>query len=175
MTGPLLTGDGGFTQILATIRDACADALSDSRSISRVVIMPGAIAWDFCETYCGLLALSLNRMFYTDDFPIEIAATSLSPGRAHGTILAADMVLQAVRCAPNPEAGDLAPTVSELESSSQLILDDAWTIFCTTSNTLADLEERGQILHHMIRQLTTVGPEGACVGSELSFVVGISL
>lgn len=176
MTAAVYTG-ASITGILETVRDAVTAALAQRGGdhIARAVIMPGAIAWDNCESYCGLLAVSLTRIYLTDDFPIEIGTTGFDPGRMHGTVLTAEMTIQAVRCAPAPAVGATAPPVAALEASSAQVVDDAWMVFCTLGNTLADLEASGAILHYLVRQTQTVGPEGGCVGSETPFSVGVSL
>jgi len=162
-----------ISTVLPLILSAANDELKYSigKSPARVGLVPSAIAWDECDT-CGLLALSINRFFLTDQFPIE-ASTS---DACEGGVLAADMIMQIIRCAPQP-AGDgksLAPTTDALNNSALMIIDDAKRVMCSVLEQLRSLLLDNDIVDYMIRQQLFVGPEGACVGSELQFVVGVN-
>jgi hypothetical protein len=160
--------DASYT-ILAAVRDACAVELqSRSAAPARISIVPGAIAWDDCDT-CGLLALSTLRHFFTDQFPIEVVTTDMGPGTLQGS----DMAIQMIRCAPTPPDGDLSPSVAALDASAHEVLNDAFSLICATHNQLQLMKTRDDIVDFMLRQVVYVGPEGACVGCELTFAVAV--
>jgi hypothetical protein len=138
---------------------------------ARVGIVPGAIAWDGCDQ-CGQLALAATRPYLSDQFPIEAVVTS-TMGPQPGAILCNDMVVQIIRCAPEPQGNELAPTVEALDASAQVVTADAYAVMCATVDVLSTMETAGEILDFMVRQQVYVGPQGACVGSELQFVVGV--
>jgi hypothetical protein len=166
----MLSGSLAAYTILAAVRDACVTALS-SNAPARVSIVPGAIAWDNCDD-CGVLALASTRNYLSDQFPNEtVANTAIGP--MPGAILCTDMVVQIIRCAPQPQQNQLAPSVSALDASAQVVIADAVVVLCTVIATLTTMQVNGDIEDFLIRQQPFVGPEGACVGSELQFVVGV--
>lgn len=168
-----LTGYGAFYTVLRLVRDANIAELqrTDAGSPPRVAIVPGAIAWDDCSEKCGQLALSLSRFFLADQFPIELTTTS---GAQTGAILVADVSIQIIRCAPEPQGNALAPAVSALEASAKTVLDDAYAILCSTMTELQDLLDQQQIFDYLVRQQLVMGPEGGCVGSELLVAIGLA-
>lgn len=153
------------------VLSACTDQLMSTPGgkPARVGMVPAAIAWDECDT-CGLLALSVNRFFLSDQFPIEATTAD----KCEGSVLAADLVMQIIRCVPQPGDGgrDLAPTVDALNSSAISSIADAEAVMCATVETMRDLYLSNEIVEYMVRQQIFVGPEGACVGSELQFIIG---
>ncbi len=84
-----------------------------------------------------------------------------------------DMVVQIVRCAPEPQGGETAPSVAALEASAREVIADATAVMCATIDVLNALSTSGDIYDFMMRGQMFVGPAGACVGSELQFVVGV--
>lgn len=169
-----LTGYGAFYTVLRLVRDANVAELqrTDAGTPPRVAIVPGAIAWDDCSEQCGQLALSLNRFFLADQFPIELTTTS---GAQTGAILVADVSIQIIRCAPGVQGGSsLAPAIGALEASAKTVLDDAYAILCSTMTELQDLLDQQQIFDYLVRQQLVMGPEGGCVGSELLVAIGLT-
>lgn len=169
----MLSGSGAFYTILQTVKAALIPAFvnSDGGSLNRVAIVPGAIAWDECDT-CGLLALATVRTYLSDEFPIE-TAQPVTVSNAQGALLCADMAVQAIRCAPTPQGNELSPSVLALEKSAQAVNSDAYTVMCTVLATLDTMSVQDDIVSYVIRPLNYVGPEGACVGSELTFSVAV--
>jgi hypothetical protein len=169
----MLSGSAAFYTILAQVRDALSLALVNTAGgkPKRVSIVPGAIAWDDCDT-CGLLALALVRTYLSDEFPLESSAPASVSG-TQGALLCADFAVQSIRCAPQPQGTDLAPSVDALDLAGQIITADAYTLECTTLATLDTLLHSDGILDYLMRPITTVGPEGACVGTELGFTVAV--
>lgn len=168
----MLFGPSAFFSVLTTVRDACVVALRDAGDTpTRVAIMPGSIAWDGCNQ-CGLLALASSRNFLSDQFPSEVTSPMMV-NDTPGALLCSDMAVQIIRCAPQPIGDALAPTVAALEASARLVSADAYAVMCGTVDALSKLLVNNDIVDYMVRQQFFVGPAGACVGSELSFVVGV--
>lgn len=163
----------GFYTVLTQVRDAAVTALvsTPGGKPARVGVVPGAIAWDDCDT-CGLLALALVRVFLTDEFPVELSEPA-SVSATQGALLCADMAVQLVRCAPQPQGTDQSPSVDALDATAQVVGVDAYTIECSTLDTLDKLMRNDSIADFMMKPLVVVGPEGACVGCELSFTVAV--
>lgn len=174
MTWPItmLRGYGAFYAIMTLTRDAILVELQERNATpARSGIVPGAIAWDECDQ-CGLLALSGTRFYLTDSFPIEVATTEQTGSRG-GAWLGGDLVTQLIRCAPQPQGSGQAPSTSALDATAQLVLDDAYSVLCATTTTLQALYDQNLIIDYLVRQQMFIGPEGACVGSELSYAVGV--
>jgi hypothetical protein len=169
----MLAGADAFYTVLTRVRDAMALALVNTPGgkPARVATVPGAIAWDECDS-CGLLALALIRTYLSDDFPIELAqAASLSS--TQGAWLCADMVVQVVRCAPQPVGDSLAPSSDALEQAARIVGADAYTAVCTVVGALQTMATANDIVDFLMRPQNIMGPEGACVGTELSFTVAV--
>lgn len=165
----MLRGYGGFYTVLTTVRDATITEFQRIGALpKRVGVVPGAIAWDGCEQ-CGLLALAAQRYYLTDQFPIEVATTDMK----QGAFVAADLVTQIIRCAPTGQNNDLAPSVEALDASAKQVLDDAYAVLCATTTELDVLLGDNSIVDYMVRQQIFMGPEGMCVGSELSYAVAL--
>lgn len=171
MTYPLTGYDAIYT-ILKQLRDDIkAEMQRINHTLDRVGIVPGAIAWDACDT-CGQLALAVHRNYLSINFPQERTMTEIADPPQY---LCADIVVQAIRCVPTVSESGAPPSTTALDNSAQDILIDASAVLCTVNATLSKMESNQLILDWMIRQQVYVGPQGACAGSELVVVVGIQL
>jgi hypothetical protein len=169
----LLTGAGASytvaSAVLARIvSDLAAAGVWDARN-GRSGVVPGAIAWDGCEQ-CGLLVVSLARTYYTDDFPTQSTAPQSS---CQGAFLASEFTVQLIRCAPTVDAQGKGPSVTALDTSAQQIMGDAWLVLTATCCKLAELVLADQIVEYIVNQMVPVGPEGACVGTQVNFTVAM--
>lgn len=132
-------------------------------------VVPGAIAWDECD--CGLLAVSLARVFLSDTFPDELnAPTGI---RCDAAYEVGEFVLQIIRCAPQPEGQDLAPSVAALDASAQETLQDLHELLESISVRLCEMDDARDIKAHVLRPATAQGPTGACTGWELRVLVAL--
>lgn len=165
---PLITGPLKWYTVAEQVRLAIRADLTTLPDRSSVV--PGAIAWDACD--CGLLAISVNRIHLSDTFPLPLADKIGS--RCDAAWEVGEYVVQLIRCAPNPDADDLAPTPAQLDASAQEILTDAYELLQSVSSTLCQLYDAHSIIDFFINPLTAQGPSGGCVGNELRFLVGLA-
>jgi hypothetical protein len=149
------------------IRVAVHDALTVKPLRSGVV--PGAIAWDECD--CGLLAVSVNQIYPSEVFPDLIQQPA---GNCGAALNVAELVIQVVRCAPNPDGQSLSPTVAELDASAREVLRDAYEMICSVQERLQEMDDARDIDSYMLRPLTAQGPSGGCVGNELRVLVSLS-
>lgn len=134
----------------------------------RSGVVPAAIAWDECD--CGLLAVSVNQIFPTEVFPSLLVEPS---GNCDASVDAAEIVIQIIRCAPQPEGDRLAPSVSTLDASAQEVNRDAYELLKAARETLCAMLNVRDIYAFLLRPLTAQGPSGACVGNELRVYVGL--
>jgi len=135
----------------------------------RHSVVPGAIAWDECD--CGLLAVSVGTIYLTETFPEPL---SRRVGNAcDAPWEAAEVVIQVVRCAPNPDDPMTAPTTAELDASAQEVLRDAYEMLKAVSVKLCQMNQDREISDFVLRPLTPQGPSGGCVGNELRAIVSL--
>lgn len=138
----------------------------------RVCVVPGAIAWDDCD--CGALYVSVNKWFLSETFPLNAQGADPRTTPCELPWLVGDIVIQIMRCAPQPEGRTvIAPTCAALEASAKIVAVDAYTVLMTTLSTLCGLKDDDVIIDFSLGEQTASGPEGACVGSEIHAFVAI--
>jgi hypothetical protein len=140
--------------------------------LARACVVPGAaIAWDDC---CGQLAVAVSRTYLSDNFPLEFAAgpQQLGAGSPCGPAwLVAELAVQVVRCAPTLDDAGNPPSCIALDTSAQETLADAWLVRRAVTCRLAQLADVDQLVDYRVGAQLLLGPEGACVGSQLPVLV----
>jgi hypothetical protein len=162
----MISGPLKWYTVAETIRQAIETNLSVP--VQRSGVVPGSIAWDECD--CGLLAVSVYQIYPSETFPDPLIDPSGNCDASHDV---AEIVIQIVRCAPQPEGPEFAPAVADLDASSQEILRDAYEMTQAVRETLCAMENDRDIYAWILRPLTSQGPTGACVGNELRVLVGL--
>lgn len=152
--------------VAETLRQAVHAELTVKPDRSGVV--SGDIAWDECD--CGILAVTVEQIYPTETFPDLL--TDLE-GNCDASVEAAEIVIQVIRCAPQPEGDNLAPSVAALDASAQEINRDAFEMIKAVRETLCTMLEARDIYAFLLRPLTSQGGSGACVGNELRVFVGL--
>jgi hypothetical protein len=167
----LITGPLKWYTVAETVRSAIMADLTTLPDRSAVV--PGAIAWDECD--CGLLAVSVARIYLSDNFPQPLTE-KVGVAACDAAWDVGEFVVQLIRCAPNPEGDALAPTVAALDASAQEILRDAYELLQSVTVTLCEMKEQPdrEIIDFFVNPLTSQGPSGGCVGSEVRFLVALA-
>lgn len=142
----------------------------------RVCVTAGLIAWDECE--CGQLAVSMLRKNEVNT-PNQPRAASANPGRREcgPPLMQMDFLVSMVRCAPigpeNDEGGFGPPSCEQLDDAARIADEDAWAVMagtvCCLTAAVRDRLPNGTKLYQdfTIGTQSFVGPEGACMGSEL--------
>lgn len=157
-------------KLLATeISEAIATTIGGA--LSRVCVVPGSIAWDECD--CGALYVSVNKWFLSETFPINAQGADPRNTPCELPWLVGEIVIQIMRCAPQPEGRAMAPTCVALENTAKIVAVDAYTTLRTTLSVLCDLKNDDVIIDFSMGEQLASGPEGACVGSELRAFVAI--
>lgn len=164
---PMITGALKWYTVASTLEQAVYAELTTKPDRNSVV--PGAIAWDECD--CGLLAVSVARIFLTETFPDELSRRIGNACDAPWEV--GEIVIQVVRCAPNPDDPLTAPTTTELDASAQEVLRDAYEMLYAVSVKLCEMNQAREISDFMLRPLTAQGPGGGCVGNELRAYVSL--
>lgn len=163
----MITGELKWYTVASTLEQAVYDELTTKPD--RHSVVPGAIAWDECD--CGLLAVSVARIFLTETFPDELSRRIGNACDAPYEV--GEFVMQIVRCAPNPDDLGNAPTTAELDASAQEVLRDAYEMLHAVSVKLCQMNAAREISDFMVRPLTAQGPSGGCVGNELRAYVAL--
>jgi hypothetical protein len=164
---PMITGPLKWYTVASTLEQAVYAELTTKPA--RHSVVPGAIAWDECD--CGLLAVSVAQVFLTETFPDQLARRVGNGCDAPWEV--AELVIQLVRCAPNPDDPMTAPTTAELDTSAQEVLTDAYEMLSAVSVKLCQMNRDREISDFMLRPLTAQGPSGGCVGNELRAYVSL--
>lgn len=163
----MITGALKWYTVATRLRDAVYAELTTKPTRSGVV--PGAIAWDECD--CGLLAVSVARIFLTEAFPDELSRRIGNACDAPYEV--GEFVIQVIRCVPGASDQTIAPTVAELDTSAREILRDAYEMLKGASVELCEMNDSRDIADFMLRPLTAQGPTGVCGGNELRAYVAL--
>lgn len=163
----MIIGPLKWHTVASTLEQAVYAELTTKPDRSSVV--PGVIAWDECD--CGLLAVSVAQVYPTETFPAPLSRRVGNSCDAPWE--AAEIVIQVVRCAPNPDDPLTAPTPAELDASAQEVLRDAYEMLLAVSVKLCEMNQARDISDFMLRPLTAQGPSGGCVGNELRAYVSL--
>ncbi|WP_327592445.1 hypothetical protein [Streptomyces chartreusis] len=163
----MITGPLKWYTVAETLRQAVHAGLTAEPQRSGVV--PGQIAWDECD--CGLLAVSVSQIYLTEIFP-EPAVRRVG-NACDAPWEAAEIVVQVVRCAPNPDDPMAAPPPEELAASAQEVLRDAYEMMRALSTKLCEMNNERAIADFILRPLTAQGPLGGCVGNEVRAIVSL--
>lgn len=164
---PMITGALKWYTVASTLEQAVYAELTTKPD--RHSVVPGAIAWDECD--CGLLAVSVGPIYLTETFPDPL---SRRVGNAcDAPWEAAEIIMQVVRCAPNPDDPLTAPTTAELDASAQEVLRDAYEMMLAVSVKLCQMNRDREISDFILRGITPQGPAGGCVGNELRAYVSL--
>lgn len=163
---------GTFTLALNAVLASVLGKLSATPTgwpdTARNYIVPGALAWDECE--CGLLAIEWQTANYTAVFPNPrpVLADGCKP------YLALQVLVTALRCAPNPGDRGEAPSPSALGAAAIVNLDDLEAVLAGTAEAASTLEDNNIILQYSLGQVAPAGPQGGCVGVTQTIHLGFA-
>lgn len=154
------------------VAKACLGAAEANLSLAvdRATVVPGAIAWDACD--CGALYVSVGLLYPSENFPEQqtvrdMAQPCMAPYET------GEIVLQIMRCAPQPQGQNLYPDAADEDIAAQVVRRDAYEVMQAITQLLCDLKDQDQIEDFIIDTQTAQGPGGGCVGTELRFRVGL--
>lgn len=163
-----------FAPVVTGIGLAISDALAttpEGRPERVCLLVPGSIAADECD--CGQLALTIQRKYGSDNFPVEATRDESVPG-CPPPILCAVVTISLLRCVPNPDDNGTSPTCMALQAAAVgQDIDDA-TIRRTLYCHLAGLEDASVIVGYTVGATTATGPEGGCGGSDTTITIGVN-
>lgn len=129
------------------------------------LLVPGNIAWDACE--CGQFAQSIQSDYFSNRFPVD---SSQEQVRSCVEPLAYQVVASLLRCAPgltgNPPQ---PPSCARLLNSALILQADAFALRKAIACCLLAFQDQYVISDFRMGQATRVGPDGGCVGVELTY------
>jgi hypothetical protein len=137
----------------------------------RACVVPGAIAWEDCECDGGQLAITVLRTYLSDNFPSE--QETIPSGKCGSAYIVAELLILLIRCAPQPPEGSLTVSCTALDASAKVVDADAAAVRRAAPCRLQELLDDNDIDDYIVRQQDFVGPQGACVGSELHVLVSV--
>lgn len=132
--------------------------------------VPGDIAWDDCNC-AGLLAVTVPRIFLSEEFPEEAGAPVGALCQAPYEV--GEFTVSVLRCAPQPEGQELSPDVNDLDTAAGLLLQDMAETMDAVSALLCGLKENDDISDYLITPAESAGPEGVCVGFTLRIRISL--
>lgn len=134
------------------------------------VPVAGEIAWDACD--CGQLAVTTPTLYPSKTFPLP--ATEDSDQDVCGTpYLAASYTVSILRCAAGMDDEGRPPTCDQLAADALVWHQDAAAVRRGLGCCLQDLEAQDRIAGWTLGATTAVGPQGGCVGSEITVAVAL--
>lgn len=163
----MIQGPLKWYTVAEALRSAVHTALSSTPSRSCVV--PGMVAWDECCE--GQLSVTVIRTYLSDTFPdTMLTEASMDCGPAWEV---AEISILILRCAPQPQGQDTAPSCAVLDASSKEVYRDMSEVMTATAQKLCQMEHDFDIENQLIVSQMLAGPEGGCVGSDLHALVGL--
>ena len=159
-------GPTKFYLVAQAIHGVVEAALSNQ--INRSAIVPGAIAWD--ESACGLLATSIGPIFLSDRFPEP--AESVIGYQCDAAWEVAQILVQVIRCAPQPADGQLAPKIAAQQAAAAIMAADAQEALKAISTWIC--QERSEtIVDAIMGVIEPQGPDGDSVGIQVAVQVAL--
>lgn len=172
----MLTGSAAFYTIITNVLHDLADALAITMGgrPSRIVIMPGGIAWDECGADCGSLIASLGEVYLTDTFPhMGTIRNPVELSYCRASWMVGNFVIQILRCAPVPQGNELTVSDTALAASAQVVMSDACIVLDNAACSLQRMKDIDMFIDYSVSNSVMQGPEGGCVGSELSVSIAL--
>lgn len=163
----MITGPDRWYTVGAYLVASVKDGLSTP--VSRYGQVPGEVAWDECCD--GLLAVTVTRVFLSEEFPIETEAPFGVLCQAPYEV--ADFIVTVLRCVPNPSGDGAPPSAADLDASAAQLLRDISESMNALSATLCSLKTSDIISDYMVTPAEPQGPEGGCVGFNLRIPVSL--
>lgn len=138
--------------------------------VGRVCDVPGLLAWDDCQ--CGLLALTVDRVFPSATFPTE-AFDEILTAACPPPYEAVDLTVTVLRCAPNMDSRGNPPTCAQLAAAAEVWAFDIEAVRGAIVCCMAGLVGAGTVEEWTLRATDPAGPEGGCVGADTHVTVGL--
>lgn len=164
----MITGPGRWYTVGGYLVTAVRNGLT--AGVARAGQVPGEFAWDDC-TCEGILGVSVPRVYLSEDFPDETEGPISA--RCQAPYEVGEFTVSIVRCSPQPEGQDLAPDAADLDSAAGLLLQDVSETMDALAALMCSLKDADTVSDYLITPAVSVGPEGACVGFNLTVLIAL--
>jgi hypothetical protein len=168
VTAIYLTGTLRWYTIAKGINDAVYNGLTTKPRRSGVV--PGAIAWDECSCDGGMLATSVAAVYPSEE---PFNQQEEFPTNCYAPYEVARIIVQVIRCAPQMDAQGNPPSVAALDASAQTLIQDSAEMINAALTQLCTWETGYDISAFLVSPVEPQGPEGDCVGNEMTVRVAM--
>lgn len=139
---------------------AAIEACSTSEPIVESYVVIGELAWDEC---CGILAAAPVRTFKTVTFPTPVTDVT----NCDSSLLAVEIVVVLLRCAPVADAQGNLPTPADMAASFTSTANDAAVIYNAMMADMPEGWERASLEQEF------QGADGGCIAVMTSMIVGL--
>ena len=152
-----------------TILDCARAGLeaTSNQAPARVYVSMGEPAHDDCCD--GQLVAWWSRQYPSGTFPDEQFRSAL----CGWTQTAVEVNVEVVRCSPGPDVNGNPPSVQALEEVSRVTYIDARAVWTSVLCCLVHHVRPPSRWSAVVGQQVPIGPEGGCVGSRMTVVVGL--
>lgn len=160
---PVLTPDL-FHLTAQEVLDCVCTALTDESECPcpcRVSVVFGRPVWDECCD--GQLTAFVENIYVHDNFPARMTGPIFC-----SSPLAGDFVIQLIRCVPTVKDDGTPPTPLELSESARKIYQEMYISYRAIICCLVAAKRHRKFV---MREATTVGPQGGCAGFEIRFSI----
>lgn len=160
---PVLTPDLFWATASELLECVCTaiDTETECPCPCRKYISVGPPVWDECCE--GQIAIWLDRVFYHENFPQEQGQAAIC-----SSFLAGEFKIQWLICAPTVHADGTLPSHIELTESARRVLQSLYVALRALACCLAVAKRHRK---YIIRSSRTIGPDGGCVGWEISVTI----
>lgn len=147
----------------------------------RAFVAPGStVAWDCgmgCDDACqGQLTVNLAGLSESTSFPASSTSGSngapkLPPGCVVPTWTVAEYVVTILRCVPTMDESGAPPEPADLRNAAVVAMADAEAVYDALACCVKGLATGGRVLRYQVGRQRTLGPQGACAGTEARLTV----
>ncbi len=139
---------------------AALEANPRSAPIADAYVVIGELAFDDC---CGILAAAPARVFKSGAFPLAVTDVT----DAALSLLAVDIVVILLRCAPTVDANGNMPSTAEMSAAFTAASHDAAVIYDAMLAPMPEGWERANL------EQTFEGADGGCIAIDTRMTVGL--
>lgn len=153
-------------EILACVQEAMAATTSPPPA--RAYVTTGQPAWDDC--CAGQLVVWWSRVYASSaGFP-DSALAAMGP--CAGVVTGIEWNVEVMRCAPGNNANGKPPTLAQFAESARITHVDARAVWRGVRCCLQGMWDDRNWMSQINGQAPSE-PDGGCVGSKMTFTIGV--
>ncbi|MFF4391437.1 hypothetical protein ACFY0G_32310 [Streptomyces sp. NPDC001552] len=147
----------------------------------RTCLVAGQAAWDSCDDPCGRtppvaggqLTVNVVRVYPSTTFPAEDREIRGLKSCDPPTLLAVELAVTLLRCAPGPDENGCPPSCEDLGAAARILHVDLTSVYNALLCCFPDSTPVPRRRRFVLGQSKVIGPEGGCVGLEQRVTVGL--